>query len=108
MKSDRAGTVKMVVNGNETIAKKVNADEAFILEASSLVKGRNDVEVLFKDETGKTTRKIFNFVSNPDYNIVVDSAFTGKDGDVVDGYATYKIVQAAVNSISADNAEYIH
>lgn len=32
MKSDRAGTVKMVVNGNETIAKKVNADEAFILK----------------------------------------------------------------------------
>lgn len=105
MKSDRAGTVKMVVNGNETIAKKVNADEAFILEASSLVKGRNDVEVLFKDETGKTTRKIFNFVSNPDYNIVVDSAFTGKDGDVVEGYATYKTVQAAINSVSEDNAE---
>lgn len=32
MKSDRAGTVKMVVNGNETIAKKVNADEALFLK----------------------------------------------------------------------------
>lgn len=105
MKSDRAGTVKMVVNGNETAAKNVKADEAFILEASSLVKGRNDVEVLFTDEAGKTTRKVFNFVSNPDYNIVVDSAFTGTDGDVVDGYATYKTVQAAINSVSEDNAE---
>lgn len=36
---------------------------------------------------------------------MVDSAFTGKDGDVVEGYATYKTVQAAINSVSEDNAE---
>lgn len=104
MKSDKAGTAKLVVNGEEVTAKAVKADEEFSFEAS-LVQGRNDVDVLLTDEEGKTTRKVFNFVSNPKYDIVVDSAFAGNDGDEVDGYATYKTVQAAVNSISADNAE---
>lgn len=104
MKSDKAGTAKLVVNGKEVTSKAVKADTEFLFEAS-LVQGRNDVDVLLTDEAGKTTRKVFNFVSNPKYDIVVDSAFAGTDGDVVDGYATYKTVQAAVNSISADNAE---
>ena len=104
MKSDKAGTAKLVVNGEEVTAKVVKADEEFSFEAS-LVQGRNDVDVLLTDEAGKTTRKVFNFVSNPKYDIVVDSAFAGTDGDVVDGYATYKTVQAAVKSVSDDNAE---
>lgn len=104
MKSDKAGTVKLVINGKEVSSQKVKADEGFILNAS-LEKGRNNVEVLLIDDNNKTTRKAFNFVSNPVYDIVVDSAFTGTDGDVVDGHATYKTVQSAVNSVPTDNTE---
>lgn len=105
MKSDRAGSVKLVLNGKEVSTQSVKADEEFKLELSGLVQARNDVEVLFTDENNQTTRKTFNFVSKPKYDIVVDAAFAGNDGDVVDGHATYKTVQAAVNSVPADNAE---
>lgn len=104
MKTDEDCTAKLIVNGSEVSSKAVKAEQTFTL-MMNLAQGRNDVEVLFTDADGKTTRKIFNFVSNPVIDMVVDSAFSGTDGDVVDGYATYKTVQAAVNSVAADNTE---
>ena len=43
-----------------------------------LKKGRNDVTVIFTDAEGNATRKTFNFVANPDVDIVVDAAYTGE------------------------------
>ncbi|MDO5403253.1 MAG: pectinesterase family protein [Eubacteriales bacterium] len=104
MQADEAGTAKMLVNGKEVSSKAVTKDKAFtfIIE---LAKGRNDVELLFTDADKNTTRKVFNFVSNPKIDIVVDAAFTGEDGAEMAGYPTYKTVEAAVNSVAADNAE---
>ena len=39
------------------------------------------------------------------YDIVVDGEFEGEDGEDVDGAATYRTVQAAINSISKNNAQ---
>lgn len=104
LSADKDGKAKLVVNGKEVDAKEVKAGEKFTFDMS-LVKGRNDVEILYTDSENKTTRKTFNFVSNPKYDIVVDAAYTGEDGAITDGYATYKTVQAAVNSVAEDNAE---
>ncbi|MDO5381486.1 MAG: pectinesterase family protein, partial [Eubacteriales bacterium] len=104
LKADEAVSAKLVVNGNAVATKSVSKDEEFTFDMS-LTQGRNDVEVLLTDAEGNTTRKVFNFVSNPKYDIVVDSSYAGEDGAVVNGYATYKTVEAAVNSVPADNAE---
>ncbi len=103
MKSDKAGMAKLIVNGAEAGTCKVEAGKQFSFDFA-LNTGRNDVEVLLTDDDNKTTRKTFNYVCNPEYDIVVDAAYTGKDGEVVDGHATYKTVQAAVNSVPETNA----
>lgn len=103
MKSDKAGTAKLIVNGTEAGTCKVEAGKQFSFDFA-LNTGRNDVDVLLTDDDNKTTRKTFNYVCNPEYDIVVDAAYTGKDGEIVDGHATYKTIQAAVNSVPETNA----
>ncbi|GEM_PF-176358 len=103
--TDEDVTVKASLNGAVTETKAITANEKATFAFNDLKQGRNDVEFLFTDKDNNTTRKIFNFVSNPEIDIVVDSAFTGNDGDVTDGYPTYKTVQAAVSAVPADNAE---
>ncbi len=122
VKSDKAGKFNLYVNTNgeaapqadstqegasnaaPVISKTVAADETAVFEFD-LVQGRNDVEVIFEAADGKLTRKTFNFVNNPKIDMVVDAAYTGTDGAEVDGYPTYKTVQAAVNAVPAENAE---
>ncbi len=122
VKSDKAGKFNLYVNTNgeaapqadstqegasnaaPVISKTVAADEAAVFEFD-LVQGRNDVEVIFEAADGKLTRKTFNFVNNPKIDMVVDAAYTGTDGAEVDGYPTYKTVQAAVSAVPAENAE---
>lgn len=102
MKADEAGTATLNVNGTKTETKSVSADAEFTFDIK-LMDGRNDVEVLFTDAQGNTTRKVFNFVANPVVDIYVDSAYTGVDGAILLGLPTYKTVQAAVNAVAADN-----
>ena len=104
MTADEAGTAQLYVNGTIADTKQAEAGAEFKFEAA-LTEGRNDVNVIFTDAEGKATRKTFNFVSNPKYDIVVDAAYTGEDGAAVDGIPTYKTVQAAVNAVPSDNAE---
>lgn len=104
LKTDEDCTVQVFVNG--VLAKTQLA--AAGREASidlALEQGRNDIVLLFTDGQGNTTRKTYNFVSNPVIHAVVDAAYTGTDGDMADGYPTYKTVQAAVDAVPADNAE---
>lgn len=102
---DRAGTLLFTDNeGNTILSKELKADDTFKLE-TDLNEGRNDFLILFDDtSTGLRTRKTFNFVYLKSWDITVDAAFTGTDGDKVDGIPTYKTVQAAVNTVSKDNA----
>ena len=67
--------------------------------------GRNDVVLLFADETGAITRKTYNYVYLTNYDYMVDASYSGTDGDLNNGIPTYKTVQAAVNSVPAGNTE---
>lgn len=104
MESDRDGTLQVYVNDELKDTRLVESGKEFSL-SPSLIQGRNDVEILFKDANGLVTRKTFNFISQPVYNLVVDAAYQGKDGEVIDGYPTYRSIQAAVKAVPADNKE---
>lgn len=102
--ADEAGTAQLYVNDVLADTKTVGAGDEMKFEPE-LKKGRNDVTVIFTDAEGNATRKTFNFVANPDVDIVVDAAYTGEDGAESDGLPVYKTVQAAVNAVPEDNAE---
>ena len=102
-KTDKAGTAKLVVAGEVVDTKSVAADEEFTFDITGLEEGRNDVELLLTDEAGKTSRKVFNFVYLTHYDILVDSAYAGEDGQGT--VPTYKTVKAAIDSVAADNTK---
>jgi hypothetical protein len=99
-----SGTIAAYVNGTQTASKAVAQGAAFSFELS-LKEGRNDVNLIFTDETGNKTRKTYNFVYLTNYDIVVDASYTGNDGAKVNGIPTYKTVQAAVDSIPSNNTD---
>lgn len=101
---DRAGQLKANVNGKQVSDERVTANGTFNIRLS-LDEGRNTVELLFTDSAGKVTRQTRNFVYLTNYDMIVDAAYTGKDGTKVDGVPTYSTVQAAVNAVPADNTE---
>ncbi|WP_054740893.1 pectinesterase family protein [Cellulosilyticum ruminicola] len=106
---DRNGEMVLEVNGQVQQTIKLAKGDKFAFKAN-LVAGRNDVNLLFKDEVGKVTRKTFNFVYLTNYDIVVDQNYTGEDGQLAkDGSSVkmYKTVQAAVNSVADTNAKRI-
>ena len=97
------GTLKAVVNGTTAESEELSAGDAFSFTLS-VEEGRNDVNLLFTDADGGVTRKTFNFVYLTNYDMVVDSAYTGTDGAANEnGIPTYKTVQAAVDAVSASN-----
>ena len=107
---EKAGKLELEVNGTivetTTIAK---AKDPFAFSAT-LTEGRNDVNLYFTDNAGKVTRKTFNFVYLTNYDIVVDATYTGTDGDALTAGSTvkvYKTVQAAVDSVPADNKDRV-
>lgn len=102
--SDRAGTLVLEVNGIVQDTVSVAKKGTFAFKAK-LEEGRNDVNLLLTDEAGKVTRKTFNFVYLTNYDIVVDETYTGVDGakDASTGAKIYRTVQAAVDSVPADN-----
>lgn len=101
---DRASQLKANVNGKQVSDERVTANGTFNVRLS-LDEGRNTVELLFTDSAGKVTRQTRNFVYLTNYDMIVDAAYTGKDGTKVDGVPTYSTVQAAVNAVPADNTE---
>ncbi|MGN0340668.1 MAG: pectinesterase family protein [Lachnospira sp.] len=102
------GTLKAEIAGVEKATATIsNAGDSFAFELD-LEQGRNDVNLLFTDANGNVTRKTYNFVYLTGYNKLVDASYTGTDGAKnADGIPTYKTIQAAVNSVSADNASKV-
>jgi len=98
------GTLRAVVNGAEAASLQMSARDTFSFELS-VVPGRNDVDLLFTDGAGNVTRETFNFVYLTNYDIMVDAAYAGTDGDAVNGIPTYKTVQAAVDAVPAGNSD---
>ncbi|WP_438448904.1 pectinesterase family protein [Gorillibacterium sp. sgz5001074] len=106
---DRAGTLRLEVNGAEQSRAALEAHGTFQFRAA-LTEGRNDVNLYFTDEQGKVTRKTFNFVYLTNYQIVVDAAYTGADGAAMPenpAIKMYKSVQAAVNSVPTANTSRV-
>lgn len=100
-------SVILAVNGNKAAQQDVKAKGKFAFTDIDLAEGRNDVELLFTDSKGNTTRETYNYVYLTNYNKVVDSAYEGTDGEKVNGIPTYKTVQAAVDSVSSNNTERV-
>lgn len=103
---DTAGTLSLEVNGQITATKQVNADSPFSFSIP-LSQTRNDVNLYLTDEQGKTTRKTFNFVRLEHYDMLVDAAFTGDDGTLVNGVPCYATVGAAVKAVPSDNQKQV-
>lgn len=97
---EKPGTVSLMVNGAEATSQTVGARETFSFQNITIAEGRNDVNLIVTDANGNKTRQTFNFVYLTYYDIVVDAAYTGNDGDPVNGIPTYKTVQAAVDAAS--------
>ena len=101
---DRSGVLSMNINGTETGNQEMTPEGTFSFNCN-LQQGRNEIELIFTDTNGMATRKTFSVVYLTNYDMVVDSYYTGEDGAEVDGLPTYSTVQAAVDSVPADNAE---
>ena len=100
-------TATLYVNGSEAAKTDVKEKESFVFKDIAIEEGRNDVELIFTDKKGNKTRETFNYVYLTNYNKVVDSAYTGTDGEEVNGIPTYKTVQAAVDSVASDNTRRV-
>jgi pectin methylesterase-like acyl-CoA thioesterase/pectate lyase len=110
LKGNVYGVGTLTVSGGSGAAqsKTISASGDSFEFTIPLNQGRNDVNLVFTDSKGNKTRKTYNFVYLTNYNILVDSSYKGTDGAAnTDGVPTYKTVQAAVNSVSADNAERV-
>ena len=104
---EKAASVSLIVNGTKVDEQSVAVRETFAFKDIAVAEGRNDVELLATDSEGNITRETFNFVYLTNYNAVVDAAYTGTDGEAVNGIPTYKTVQKAVDSVSASNTERV-
>ena len=100
-------TATLYVNGSEAAKTDVKEKESFVFKDIAIEEGRNDVELIFTDKKGNKTRETFNYIYLTNYNKVVDSAYTGTDGEEVNGIPTYKTVQAAVDSVASDNTRRV-
>ena len=103
--SQEACTLKALVNGSaQETGEEITAGGSFSLNLV-MKEGRNDVNLLFTDSQGAVTRKTFNFVYLTNYDMVVNSSYTGTDGDLVNGIPVYKTVQAAVDAVNSNSTK---
>lgn len=100
---DKNGSVSMTVNGKEVTKENISAFGGFNF-SSQLLPGRNDVNILFTDTSGNTTRKTFNFVYLQKYNIVVDKQGSGTDQS---GHKIYNSISSAVNSAQPGDVIFV-
>lgn len=106
---DKAGTIQLEVNEiiQNQVALEAKGTFSFVAE---LEEGRNDVNLYFTDRNGIITRKTYNFVYLTNYDVIVDAAYTGADGEEDEntpGVKVYKTVQAAVDSVSTSNTSRV-
>ena len=103
---DRAGTVWLTVNGDTVKSDEIKAGKKFNFRFS-IQNGSNDVVLYHKAEDGRISRKPFHFVGLQSYDMMVDSAYSGTDGQTKSGIPTFKTVQAAVSAVPEDNKKPI-
>lgn len=99
---NKAGKIKLEVNGNTTASSDVQAGGSFDFNGT-LKRGRNDVNIYFTDTSGKTTRKTFNYVYLKEYDAVVDRS--GKADS--SGCKVYTTLQSAVDSANAGDVIFV-
>lgn len=106
--TNKSGTITIKQDGSEVYSSKKAANEAFE-ESFKLKEGRNTIEIYQTTDDNKTTLKTYNIVylKQSSYDIIVDGSYTGNDGALVNTKATFKTIQAAVNSVSTKNKERV-
>ena len=105
----KSGKLQLTVNGQVQDEVTVNARDRFSF-AASLKEGRNDVNLYLIDNNERVTRKTFNFVYLTSYDMVVDGAYTGVDGEGLvlnPEIKVFSTVQAAVDSVSLSNTQRV-
>lgn len=106
---NKDGYISIIQNGEikvKSMKKMANEDFA---QRLTLDPGRNTIEIYHTTEDGKNTIKSYNIVylATTSYDKIVDSNYTGIDGEMVDGIRTYKTIASAIKSISDKNKERI-
>ena len=107
--TDKDGTITIKQNGNTLVDSVSKAAKEAFEQTIKLNLGRNTIDIYQTTADGKTTLKNYNIVylTSDGYDIVVDSNYTGKDGELVNGKPTYKTVTAAINSVSSKNKDRV-
>lgn len=101
-----AGTVAVYVNDVKQAEMKVGVRETFSFPEIAIEEGRNDVTLIETKSNGDKIRKSFNFVYLTNYDMVVDAAFTGTDGETdSNGIPQYSTVEAALAAANTNNTE---
>ena len=107
--TDKDGTITIEQNGKVLVDSEVKAANESFEQVLNLKLGRNTINIYQTTEDGKKTLKSFNIVrlSKENVNMIVDSNYSGNDGDTVEGIKTYKTISAAVNAVSTKNEERV-
>ena len=101
-----AGTVAVYVNDAKQAEMAVGVRETFSFPEIAIKEGRNDVTLIETKSNGDKIRKSFNFVYLTNYDMVVDAAFTGADGETdSNGIPQYSTVAAALAAANTNNTE---
>ena len=95
------GVCPLIINGAESGKCQCLNGEEIRLEGE-LSPGRNDIEVIFTNTAGLKSRKAFNFVRNPHYDILVDAGYTGDNGVEFSEVPVYSSINAALAAVCAD------
>ena len=83
--TDKDGTITIKQNGKVLIDSEAKATNEVFEVSIKLNQGRNDIQIYQTTNDGKTTLKSYNIVylTNDGYDIVVDSKYDGKSGELV-------------------------
>lgn len=100
---NKNGSIVLTVNGKEISRQNISAYGGFNF-SSQLSPGRNDVNILFTDSSGNTTRKTFNFVYLQKYNIVVDKQGYGTDQS---GHKIFNSISSAVSNAQSGDIIFV-
>jgi pectin methylesterase-like acyl-CoA thioesterase len=95
---DKGGTIWLEINGKVYKKDTIKAGKKFNYRFP-VEPGQNEVTLYLKDSNGKTSRKAFHFVGLTSYDMVVNAAYKGKDGDKVNKVPTYRTVGAALEDV---------
>lgn len=83
---------------------KKNANEVWS-QTVTLKKGRNALTITVKNDRGgvQSIHQEIVYIGQP--HAVVDAAYTGMDGEAVNGVPAFKSLQAAINAVPAANGQ---